>query len=245
MGESSMNKLRIAAAAAMLAVTGVAVGGSLSATVGLVSDYDFRGLTQTLNDPAFQLGLSYTGDSGVYYGLWGSNVDFQPDSATFAGSGLDRPSTEIDTFVGFSGEKVVGYDVGIIYYAYPNAGTINTPEVYAGISKGPASFKLWYSWQWGGKSGPSEVYAEGNLAIPLIEGFNLLGHVGYSKSDAFINGANGNHYYDWSGGFGYDVNNFSLTLKYVDGSNLKTPADTPRNLGRFIFGVSTTLPWGK
>jgi len=60
-----MIKFRLAAAAALLAVTGAAVGGNISATVGLVSDYDFRGITQTLNDPAFQLGLTYTGDSGV------------------------------------------------------------------------------------------------------------------------------------------------------------------------------------
>jgi uncharacterized protein (TIGR02001 family) len=236
-----MTKLRLAAAAAMLAVTGAAVGGNVSATVGLVSDYDFRGITQTLNDPAFQLGLTYTGDSGVYYGLWGSNVDFQGVLDTYQLSDLDRPSTEIDAFLGFSGEKVVGYDFGVIYYSYPNMGDINTPEVYAGISKGPASFKLWYSWAWGGKGGPREIYAEGNLAIPLTEGFNLLGHIGYTDSNAFLNG----HYYDWSAGFGYDVSNFSLTLKYIDGSNLTVPAFAPKNLGRFVFGVSTTLPWAK
>jgi len=237
-----MIKLRIAAAAAMLAVTGAAMGGNISATVGLVSDYDFRGITQTKNDPAFQLGLTYTGESGIYYGLWGSNVDFQGSAlnATYANSDLDRPSTEMDVFVGYSGEVAkLTYDLGVIYYSYPNAGTINYPEAYAGITKGPFSLKVWYSWD---AANESEVYTEANLAIPMADGFKFLGHIGYTDSNPFVYLGN---YMDWSTGIGYDVSNFSLSLKYIDGSDYKTPPKTPKNLGRFVFGVSTTLPWGK
>jgi len=136
---------------------------------------------------------------------------------------------------------VVGYDVGVIYYSYPNDGDINYPEVYAGISKGPVSAKLWYSWAWGGKGGPREIYAEGNASVPLESSFNLLAHIGYTDASSLLNG----HYYDWSAGLGYNVSNFTLTFKYVDGSNLKVPPGVPKNLGRFVFGVSTTLPWGK
>lgn len=232
-----MIKSRIAAGAALLAVTGAAVGGNVSATVGVVSDYDFRGISQTLNDPAFQMGLTYTSDTGVYYGLWGSNVDFGDN---LYGSEIDRPSTELDVFVGFSGEKVVGYDLGIIYYSYPNAGELNTPEVYGGITKGPMSAKIWYSWDFGG-SGESGVYSEVNFNVPMAEGFSFLTHLGYT--DANKNKSVGN-YLDWSLGVGYDVNNLSLSLKYVDGNDLNVPIGGYKNLGRFVFGVSTTLPWG-
>jgi hypothetical protein len=44
---------------------------------------------------------------------------------------------------------------------------------------------------------------------------------------------------------GYTASNFQLTLKWVDGSQQKTPIGTPKNLGRFVFGVHTSLPWGK
>lgn len=238
-----MIKLRYAAAAAMLAVTGAAVGGNVTATVGLTSDYDFRGITQTQNDPAFQMGLTYTGDVGIYYGLWGSNVDFQGSgpNATYKNSDLDRPSTEVDVFLGYSGEKVVGYDVGVIYYSYPNAGGANFPEAYAGITKGPLSLKVWYSWDWNNTGDPS-VYTEGNVNVPMTEGFSFLGHFGYTDASDWNSVGN---YYDWSIGFGYEVNNLNLTFKYVDGSDLSTPPLTPKNLGRFVFGVSTTLPWGK
>jgi uncharacterized protein (TIGR02001 family) len=234
-----MIKLRFAAAAATLAVSGAAAAGNVSATVGLVSDYDFRGLTQTLNDPAFQLGLTYTGDSGMYYGLWGSNVDFQGGGATLADSDIDKPSTEVDIFMGFSGEKYVGYDIGVIYYSYPNAGTWNYPEAYVGVTKGPLNLKVWYSWDWANTGDPS-FYTEGNVNVPMGDNFKFLGHVGYSDTSAWSSIGN---YYDWSAGFGYSASNFDLTFKYVDGNDLKVPAGVPKHLGRFVFGASTTLPW--
>jgi len=234
-----MIKLRFATAAALLAVTGAAAAGNISATVSLVSDYDFRGVTQTLNDWTPQLGLTWTADTGMYYGIWGSDVDFQESGTSFAG--YDRPSTEIDAFVGFSGENVVAYDLGLIYYAYPNAGDINSPEAYVGINKGPLGLKVWYSWDWGG-SGKYELYTEANVTVPMGDDFTFLGHVGYSKFDPAL-GAD--DYYDWSAGFGYKVSNFDLSFKWADGSNLKVGTAQPRELGRFIFAASTTLPWGE
>jgi len=239
-----MIKSRIAAAAALLAATtGTAVGGNVSATVGLVSDYDFRGISQTLNDPAFQAGLTYTSDTGLYYGLWGSNVDFNDgDNNPAYPSDLDKPSTEMDVFVGFSGEKVVGYDVGVIYYSYPNSGELNFAEAYGSISKGPASLKVWWAWNdFGGKGKRGAVYTETNLNVPMNEGFSFLAHFGYTDSDKKRSYGN---YLDWSLGVGYEASNFNLSLKWIDGSDQSTPIGAPHNLGRFVFGVTTTLPWG-
>jgi hypothetical protein len=260
-----MIKLRIAAGAALLAVAGTAVGGNVSATVALTSDYDFRGRTQTLNDPAFQLGITYTGDVGIYYGVWGSTVDFSNGDNYDSDRGLrdlDRPSTEVDLFVGFSGEKWVGYDLGFIYYTYPNAHQYAQGEVYAGITKGPLSLKVWYSSRWtstgdnviyyDGRSslctrrrqgcpGDGAVYTEGNINASLAEGFSFLGHFGLSNTSDWTSFGN---YYDWSIGFGYSASNFNLTMKYIDGNELDTLPGLPQNLGRFVFGVSTNLPWG-
>lgn len=241
-----MIKLRIAAMATLLAASGAAAAGNMSASASLVSDYDFRGITQTLNDPAMQVGLTWTADTGMYYGIWASNVDFQPacspDVFNNVGClGYDRPSTEVDVFVGYSGEAVVGYDVGVIYYGYPNAGDANTPEIYAGITKGPANLKVWYSWDWAG-SAKYSLYTEGNLTVPMGEDFSFLAHAGVSKFDSSLGEDN---YYDWSAGFGYSASNFDLTFKWVDGSNKKLGTDVPRNLGRIVFGVSTSLPWGE
>ncbi len=61
-------------------------GLSFSGTAALTSDYRFRGVTQTQTDPALQAGFTLAHTSGLYFGLWGSNVNF--------GSGT--PSLELD-----------------------------------------------------------------------------------------------------------------------------------------------------
>ena len=47
-----------------------------SATVTAVSDYLFNGVSQTQEDPALQASFDWADDSGIYAGVWGSNVDF-------------------------------------------------------------------------------------------------------------------------------------------------------------------------
>ena len=133
-----MIKSRFVLAGAMLAVAGAANAGSFSATPAVVSDYDWRGITQTDTDPAFQLGLNYAFDSGFYIGTWGSNVDF----------GTSKPDVEVDYFAGYSGgdaSETFGYDVGVNYYTYLSAGSLNFVELYAGITKGMFGAKVWYS----------------------------------------------------------------------------------------------------
>ena len=51
-------------------------------TPTLISDYRANGLSQTLGDPAAQLSITLNHSSGLYAGLWTSNVDFGYDSKT-------------------------------------------------------------------------------------------------------------------------------------------------------------------
>jgi uncharacterized protein (TIGR02001 family) len=231
---------RIAVASALLAATGVAGAAEISATTTLTSDYDFRGISQTLGDPAFQLGLNYGADSGIYMGVWGSNVDFGTEDY---GNG-NRPSTEIDLYAGYAfgdPEESVGFDLGAIYYSYPNATDGNFPEVFAGLSKGVFGLKLWYTWDFNG-AGDTAYYVDTNLTVPMDNNFSFLVHAGYSGGEYHAdkwgrNGAGG-EYLDWALGVNYDVGGWTAGFKYVDGSDYESD---PRNLGRFIFSVSTTL----
>lgn len=218
-----MIKSRIAVAGALLAVAGAANAG-FTVTPTITSDYDFRGFTQTMKDPAFQLGATYTTESGFYGSVWGSNVDFGPGN----------PDLEFDFSAGFAGGDAAtsyGYDLGVVYYTYPNAGSVNYWEGYAGISKSYYSAKLWVSPDFGGSS-DSAVYVEGNVAYPLPQDFAILGHVGYSFGDYW---SGGSKYTDYSVGLGKAFGAINLNVKYVDGSD---------NLdGRVIASISTTLPW--
>ena len=87
---------------------------SLSANVTLTSDYIYRGITQTNEDPALQGGFDYSHESGFYLGVWASSLEFN-------GGTSDAPSLEIDFYGGMSGEfqNGLGWDVGALYYYYP------------------------------------------------------------------------------------------------------------------------------
>ena len=236
-------KARIAIAGALLAATGVAGAAEISATATLTNDYDWRGISQTQGDPAFQMGLNYSAESGMYMGIWGSNVKFA-NTADWETYGR-RPNTELDVYLVYAfGDPVetIGWDVGAIYYSYPNAGEGNFPEVYAGLSKGVFGLKTWYSWDFAG-TGKTAYYVDSNLTLPMANGFSFLVHLGYSGAEYHDNkwdqadGGNG-EYLDWSAGVGYDVCGWNTSMRYVDGSDMNS---NPRNLGRFVFSLSTTL----
>ncbi len=105
-------KLSHGLAALFLTMTAAAAHAELTGTVTAVSDYDFRGITQTAHDPALQGSIDYAHSSGFYVGAWGSNVDF--------GDCCDE-NIEVDIYAGFRGGETITYDVGAIYYTYPGA----------------------------------------------------------------------------------------------------------------------------
>ena len=69
-------KLTHGLAAAALSLTAMAAQAEVTGNAAVVSDYNWRGITQTSQDPALQAGIDYAHDSGFYLGAWGSNVDF-------------------------------------------------------------------------------------------------------------------------------------------------------------------------
>jgi len=219
-----MIKSRIAAGAALLAVAGALHAGEFSVTPTITNDYDFRGFTQTDEDPAFQLGASYAFDNGFYVGAWGSNVDF-------GDSGV-----EIDYFAGYAGEtENFGYDVGLNYYTYSGfsgASDIDTLEIYAGLSKDWLSAKLWYTNDAAG-SDESAFYFEGNAAYPLPNNFSLIAHAGYAFGDVYDD-----EVLDYALGVGYSYKNFNFTVKGVD-------TDVSGEDVRLVATISTTLPWSE
>lgn len=130
-----MLKIKIAAAACLLALTGT-VAAELEGNIGITNNYVWRGFTQTQDQAAVSGGLDYSHESGFYAGAWASNVDFGPDAGY-----------ELDLYGGYGGEFEGGisYDVGFIYYAYPNLDGSDFSEVY--INGGYAGFSAGISFQ--------------------------------------------------------------------------------------------------
>jgi uncharacterized protein (TIGR02001 family) len=235
-----MRQVRILAALGLLAAATAANAG-VSSTWTLTNDYDFRGVSQSAKDPAVQASLDYAADSGWYVGAWASNVDF--------GEELDV-NYEVDLYTGFSGsaESGLGYDVGVIYYAYPDESDVNYIEAYGSLSYEWFKGKLWYSNDFGGDStdgDTSAIYIEANATIPLPQDFSILLHAGLSTGDYWDDIA-GDDVIDYSVGVGYSINHFNLALKYVDtDTDAVVEDDVFNNEGRVIFTVSTTFPWGE
>ena len=194
----------------------------------VISDYRFRGISQTYRGPAFQGGFDYAHGSGFYLGNWNSNVS----TAVYpSGAGL-----EMDLYGGW--KKSFGdfnVDLGSIYYLYPGAkldttrGTrkFNNWEAYVGFGYKFVSFKAYYaltpyfgldgalaqSGYWADKSranatlpdrGTSRgtLYYDLTLAYEVIPKLTLIGHVGYTDVRKY----NELDYLDYKVGATYDYN---------------------------------------
>ena len=117
-----LNKKIMTAAVATALLSGIAATSvqavEVSANVALVSDYRFRGISQTGTDAAIQGGFDVAFEPGFYVGTWASSVDFgdvDDGSGSFG-------TMEIDYYAGWGGpigDTDFGVDVGYAYYQYP------------------------------------------------------------------------------------------------------------------------------
>jgi len=112
---------------------------TVSGSVALVTDYRFRGVSQSDEKAAIQAGFTVTHESGLYGSVWGSNL---AGWGTFGGANM-----ELDLVAGYKLAVSEGLtlDVGATWYMYPG-GYDNTDfiEPYAKLSGsfGPASATL-------------------------------------------------------------------------------------------------------
>jgi uncharacterized protein (TIGR02001 family) len=231
-----LNSLILAA----LAVPGVAMAADappVTGNVALVTNYLYRGISQTAGKPAIQGGFDYAHSSGFYIGAWGSNISWISDAATVAGtvgggsavSGASGASLELDTYLGFRNSFAgdFNYDVGFLRYNYPGyyaPGTTkaDTNEIYGLI--GWKWITLKYSDSLGDTFGVSN--ASGTSYIDLSASYTLEGsgvtlgaHYGqqkYKGSTADTDKANGfdPSYTDYNVSVSKDFSGYVVGLKY-------------------------------
>lgn len=158
-----MKKLKASLLLSTLVLSGAALAQAkpaepdwtVTGNATVITDYRFRGFTQTDFGPALQGGIDIAHKSGFYLGNWNSNVL----SGAFNGASL-----EMDFYGGYKGTAgPLGFDVGAIHYAYPRSGRtpagsskVDNTEIYGGLSHGPFSGKLFYA--------TSDYFATGPLA---------------------------------------------------------------------------------
>ena len=204
---------------------------SVSSNVGLYSDYLFRGISQTGGSkPALQGGIDYSHASGLYVGVWGSNISWVSDAGgvTFPRS-TSAASLEVDTYIGFGSSiaEDVNYDVGFLRYNYPGvyaagATKADTNEIYGAI--GWKWLALKYSRSLSDTFGVSNASGSNYIDLTVsyaIEdsGITLGAHYGQQKykgstADASVAAGADPSYSDYSLSVSKDFSGYEVGLAY-------------------------------
>jgi uncharacterized protein (TIGR02001 family) len=191
----------------------------LAGTATITNNYIWRGLTQSINESAFQGGLKYTGESGAYVGTWVSNVSYDSD---------DAYSYEQDMYFGFSGAaEGFTYDLGYLYYNYDENAGFDFGEVYGTLGFGNLALSAYFLTNAEPDEGPGQdfsafetMYFSGNYSIPLESGATIGLHMGYHEGD-FAEAFNGvtEGYFDYNVSIAKDGFMFMVTSTDLDGDD--------------------------
>jgi len=172
---------------------------NVSGNVVLASNYVWRGMTQTKDDPTVQ-GTVLLDYKGFYVGSTAANTKIE---------GIDA-SVELDVFGGYTAEMYgIGYDAGVAYYTYPSSSKeANFAEVYLGLSKDFEIAKIGAKFYRGVKTHDALVSNAWEMSLsvpmPLSVSFDAL----------YGDYANYGNYY--SVGFAKPINDtVKLTLSYT------------------------------
>jgi len=218
-----------AAGLALMAQSALAEGPSVSVSLTGATEYVWRGVTQSDENPAVFVAATVR-QNGFYAGVGAENVDFL---------GIN---TEYDLCAGWEGEVASGVtlDVGLVRYGYvdvPGGLDLDTVEVKAAVStafdKVAVGAAVHYTDDYFATEEPA-TYVELNASVPLTDKWNLSGAV----ARQILEGDSGS-YNTWNIGVGYAVaENVTLGLRYhdTDGDYLGSAGD-----GRVVLSFSVAL----
>jgi uncharacterized protein (TIGR02001 family) len=194
---------------------------------GVVTDYRYRGISQSRLKPALQGGVDYS-NGPFYLGTWASTIKWLKD----AGAGA---SVEWDIYGGYKGEisKELSYDVGVLGYIYPSHGVTpspNTTELYGALTFGPVTAK--YSHSTTNLFGFSNSKGSGYFDLSAtfeVGGFSITPHLGRQT----VRRNSAASYTDYSVAISKDIGNgVSLSLTLVDTDTTAYVGPAGKDLGK-------------
>lgn len=181
---------------------------SWSSTINLTSDYLFNGVSQTHKNPAVQMSIDWSDDSGFYAGAWGSNVDFGDDT-----------KFEVDGYVGYQTllKNVINVDIGAARYTYWGANyssSGNYTEYYTKFGVDNTQISLWFTTNYFGL-GAKHYVAMLEHTVTLSPTLSLWMEIDTSVSldeDKWQWEPNDNRYIHGQIALLFDINNFNFSL---------------------------------
>jgi uncharacterized protein (TIGR02001 family) len=166
--------------------------------VTAATDYDYRGVTQSANQPALQLEADYATEP-LHVEIWTSNVQFGSEPGAYQ-AGHQEIAYSAD--LTFNKEGWLQYNAGINYASYPglNPGC-NYAEGWTTLSHGPLSSSFHYAWDYcEGHPRRGAYYQELNGNWPTASShLALVTHVGVSWG-RYWQGENQGSYVDYAAG---------------------------------------------
>lgn len=198
----------------------------ISFNVGGVTDYRYRGISQSRLNPALQGGLDFSA-GGFYLGAWGSSIKWIKDASG------GNASAEIDLYGGYKGELAKGfsYDVGLLTYQYPS-NKLNpkaeTTELYAAVTYGVTTLKYSHAVTntFANPDSKNSYYLDISATFDL--GFaTLTPHIGYQGIKGPL--SEPASYTDYSLTLSKDISGLVLSLAVVGTDASKTFYASPVN----------------
>ena len=257
-----MKKLAPRIAFAALALSGAAFAQTkapepdytLSYNIGVVTDYRYRGISQSGRSPALQGGADYANKNGFYLGTWASTIKWIKDSSF--GTARAKGPVEIDIYGGYKGSvnDDLSYDVGALEYWYAGntlknitGENANTLELYGALSYKIFTAKYSHSVTnlFGTPNSKGSGYLDLSAAFDVGNGYSVTPHVGWQRIKNF------GTYMDYSLMGAKDLGDgLSVSLAVV-GTNWKRHFGTPyflpgsgtKDLGRamLVAGIKKTF----
>lgn len=197
----------------------------------VITDYVFRGVSQTQEEPAFQALYGYYHDIGLYGEAWMSNIDF--------GDAADDEIVEMDFTFGYERELYgLTWNVGYIHYDFPREDDFDLNEYFASVSHsgeyGNSEIKYWWDVQ------TSNRYTEINYSYDFPYDIEAGAHVGNFHETAH----DGDDYMDYKFwlGWTYKIVSFELAYHDTDGRNVANGAEfDDEDDRRLVFGVTLSV----
>ncbi|WP_106640132.1 TorF family putative porin [Allosphingosinicella vermicomposti] len=190
-------------AAAQIPGTGV----SIDAEAMILSDYRFRGVSRSGEDPALQAGLTVSAGD-FYLGGRGTTLNDLDDYG----------NVQLDLYGGYSTQLSLGtsVDAGLRYYAFPGSeGDTGYFEPYASLSYqiGPLEATAGAQYAWSQEAIGDEdmlyLFAGAEAGIPLT-GLTLTAQAGRQDWGRY------GSYWNWSLGARHQFGPIEAGIRYVD-----------------------------
>ncbi|MEJ5992130.1 TorF family putative porin [Ramlibacter sp. PS3R-8] len=209
---------------------------TLSFNVGAVTDYRYRGISQTRLSPAIQGGVDFAHSSGFYIGTWASSIRWIKDAGGDA-------NVEVDVYGGYKyALGAFAFDLGALRYLYPSSGLTPNPdttEIYLAGTWGPATLKYSHAVTnlFGFADSQNSNYVDLSATIDTgFWGLTVTPHIGYQH----VHNNSAASYTDWAITLGKDFGNgLTATAAYVDTDTNSYRGAENKNLGKatFVLGI--------